>query len=130
MTLAEAHAAARRASPHLGLATLYRAVNALVSGGELTPVALPGEPLRYQRTINGHHHFFRCDECHRVFRVPGCQEPAINRAPKGFSVKGHQVTLYGACADCAAPHAPAAKSRTPSHRPARKPAAKRTRRSS
>ena len=99
---AELLAAARRDVPRLGLATVYRAVKALVADGQAVTVELPGEPARYERTPAGHHHHFRCRRCERVFEVPGCAHGIPGLAPPGFEVDGHELVLYGRCAPCAA----------------------------
>lgn len=132
MAVAEIHAAAGRRQPSLSLATLYRALADLVRDGELTRVMLPGQPPRYQRTHHAHRHLFQCDRCRKVYEVEGCPGAVLNRAPKGFAVRAHQVILYGDCAECLPPRAPGrantgpkttgAGSRTPGHR-ASKPAA-------
>ena len=84
----------------LGIATVYRNVKALVEEGWLVPVELPGEPTIYEESGKGHHHHFRCDSCTRVFELDGCL-PNVNRLAKsGFSVRRHEVVLYGLCADC------------------------------
>jgi Fur family ferric uptake transcriptional regulator len=99
---AELLAAARREVPGLGVATVYRAVKALVEEGTAVAVELPGEPARYERTPAGHHHHFRCRRCERVFEVPGCARGIAGLAPAGFEVDGHELVLYGRCAPCAA----------------------------
>lgn len=117
-TISEVRAAAARYLPRLSLATAYRAVAALTANGTLSVVSLPGGPPRYQAASEKHRHFFQCDDCRRVFDVDGCPAPAINQAPAGFSVRGHQVVLYGACADCAG-HRPKRAARKPAPRSAR-----------
>lgn len=98
---AELLAAAQREVPGLGIATVYRAVKALVDAGRAVAVALPGEPARYERTPAGHHHHFRCRRCERVYEVPGCARGITALAPAGFEVDGHELVLYGRCGPCA-----------------------------
>lgn len=88
---------------NLGLATVYRGIRRLVDTGLLAPVRMPGEPVRYERADQGHHHHFRCDLCLRVFNVPGCLRGLISDVPPGFVVRDHVITLEGQCADCAVP---------------------------
>ena len=99
---AELLAGARRDVPRLGLATVYRALRALVDDGLAVAVELPGEAPRYERAAAGHHHHFRCRACERVFEVPGCARGIAALAPPGFEVDGHELVLYGRCAPCAA----------------------------
>ncbi|HWG84001.1 MAG TPA: transcriptional repressor [Deinococcales bacterium] len=94
----EVLAEARAAEPGLSLATVYRNLRALASDGFIVPVALPGEPDRFEVAGKGHHHHFHCRACDRVFEVEGCG--GAMAAPPGFSLEGHEVLLYGLCAAC------------------------------
>lgn len=85
----------------LGIATVYRSVNALVEEGWIEPVEIAGEPIRYERSGKAHHHHFRCDACDRVFDVKGCTENLRRLLPPKFRLNDHAVTLYGLCARCA-----------------------------
>ena len=85
----------------LGVATVYRAIGALLDSGWIEAVEIPGEPARYERSDKGHHHHFQCEACERVFDVAGCLENLRRLAPPKFRVKEHAVTLYGLCAACA-----------------------------
>lgn len=84
----------------LGIATVYRNIKALLEDGWLTAVELPGSATVYERSGKGHHHHFHCDRCDRVFELSGCV-PSINRlAGRRFTVKRHELVLFGLCADC------------------------------
>lgn len=97
----EVHAAARRAVPRLGVATVYRCLKELQEEAWLAPVELPGEPARYERAGKAHHHHFRCRRCDRVYEVEGCAIATKSTGlPRGFRVEGHEVILYGVCAKC------------------------------
>jgi Fur family transcriptional regulator, ferric uptake regulator len=84
----------------LGVATVYRAVAALVEEGWLETVELPGEPARYERADKGHHHHFQCETCDRVYDIKGCMDNLRQIVPPKFRIKAHSVMLYGVCADC------------------------------
>ena len=92
--------ASRRVSG-LGVATVYRAVSALLEDGWIEAVEIPGEPVRYERAGKAHHHHFQCEKCDRAFDVAGCLDNLRRLAPPRFRVKQHSVTLYGLCAACA-----------------------------
>ena len=92
---------AKRRSPGLGIATVYRALKTLSDEGFLVPVDLPGEASRFELAGKKHHHHFHCRDCGRAFDLEGCV-PAVHKlAPKGFRVEDHEVVLYGLCAACA-----------------------------
>ncbi len=97
----EVLAAARPASPGLGLATVYRNVRALVDEGWLDEVRLPGAPNRYEVAGKHHHHHFRCRVCDRVFEVDGCPPDLRELLPPGFRLEGHDIILFGCCDRCA-----------------------------
>ena len=90
--------------PELGIATVYRSLKLLLEAAEVRLVELPGEVARYESLRHAeHHHHFQCRHCGRVFDVHGCAEDFARLAPKGFAVESHELTLYGACADCSKP---------------------------
>ncbi|MFT4704159.1 MAG: Fur family ferric uptake transcriptional regulator [Bradymonadia bacterium] len=100
LSAAEVHEHALVSVPAIGIATVYRELKRLVAAGEIVSVDLPGEPSRFERADHDHHHHFRCDECARVFDVPGCSGTIDTHAPDGFVVTRHEVVLYGTCAEC------------------------------
>jgi Fur family transcriptional regulator, ferric uptake regulator len=92
---------ARRRSPGLGIATVYRALKSLSDEGFLVAVDLPGEASRFELAGKKHHHHFHCRDCGRAFDLEGCVPTVQRLAPKGFRVEDHEVVLYGLCAACA-----------------------------
>jgi len=86
----------------LGIATVYRNIKGLLEEGWLSAVALPAGITVYERAGRPHHHHFHCDQCSRVFELAGCI-PNINRlAGRRFSVRRHELVLYGLCEECQA----------------------------
>lgn len=92
---------AQDGAPGLGIATVYRNLKAMVEEGELRPVHLPGENVRYELALHQHHHHFQCTRCQRVFDVHACPGDLSRLAPAGFTVEDHDLTLYGRCKECA-----------------------------
>jgi Fur family ferric uptake transcriptional regulator len=94
--------ASKSAAPGLGIATVYRNIKALLEGGDISEVALPGEPPRYEAAGKGHHHHFRCERCEKVYELGGACLPDLKSAlPRGFRVTSHEVLVHGVCAACA-----------------------------
>ena len=93
---------AKRRSPGLGIATVYRTIKSLAEVGALTQVDLPGETPRFETTGKTHHHHFHCRTCDRVYELEGCPEGLARMTPAGFSLEAHEVVLYGRCASCEA----------------------------
>ncbi len=85
---------------NMGIATVYRNVKTMTQEGILQTVSLPNEAPRYELAHLHHHHHFQCKQCDRVFDVHGCLPGIEGLAPKGFKIESHDITLYGACADC------------------------------
>lgn len=100
MRAQDIHLAAAAGVPGIGLATVYRALKSLISGGEVVTVELPGDTPRYELAHTHHHHHFHCRTCGGVFEVPGCPGDLSALAPSGFAVDGHEVVLYGRCEGC------------------------------
>ncbi len=98
----EIYEAARAHAPGLGIATVYRTIKRLIDDGFLTPVELPGEAPRYELSGKDHHHHFRCTNCNRVFDLEGCPGAFKQILPKGFSLEGHEIFLFGRCQECGA----------------------------
>lgn len=101
LSIGELLDAASRRVDGLGVATVYRAIRALLDAGRIEAVDIPGEPTRYERSDKGHHHHFQCEKCERVFDVAGCLENLRKLVPPRFRVSDHSVTFYGLCAGCA-----------------------------
>lgn len=97
---------AQSEAPSLSIATVYRNLKQLVDEGALLQVMLPGENPRYELAHQDHHHHFQCRRCLRVFDVHACPGDFGHLAPPRFVVDGHELTLYGTCADCAAVRTP------------------------
>ncbi len=100
LTSPEIHCQAKQVQPRLGIATVYRFVNALLASGEVQEVHIPGEAaVRYEAACKAHHHHFRCEECRRIFNLPGCVS-LVPLVPDGFEMFQHDIVLYGRCRDC------------------------------
>jgi Fur family transcriptional regulator, ferric uptake regulator len=97
---AEAHALATKAYPSLGIATVYRAVNDLVSRGVLTSICIGGT-TRFEPSSKVHHHHFYCRDCQKVFCLEDCPVSKTALAPKGYKVEGHVLVVNGICKTCA-----------------------------
>lgn len=102
LSTSEAFEAAHAIIDGLGIATVYRSIRSLLDDGWLTPIDVPGKGILYELAGKEHHHHFSCTTCHRVYELDGCEADVVVPLPRGFSVSGHDVTIYGRCAECAA----------------------------
>ncbi len=100
LSVPEVHEQAAIKSPSLGIATVYRNVNALVESGWLEVIEMPSEVPRYERGGQHHHHHFRCTGCERLYDLEGCLGNMETLVPKGFQLESHELLLQGKCGSC------------------------------
>ncbi len=99
------HARLRESDAQVGLATVYRNLQAMAADGELDVIRTPeGEALYRACAAEDHHHHLVCRVCGRAVEVTG---PAVESwaakvtAEHGFTDVQHTVEIVGTCADCA-----------------------------
>jgi Fe2+ or Zn2+ uptake regulation protein len=93
-------AAVRAETPGVGTATVYRAVAAMEAAAFVEPVGMRGAARLYVHCAQeGHHHHVVCTSCGAVADAE-CQVGASASCASGFTVTGHDLTLYGLCPGC------------------------------
>ena len=94
----------RASRRQVGIASVYRVLDLLVSEGLLQRIDLGSGISRYEPLrSDDHHHHLVCDTCGKVEAFEDrALESAIHRLEQtsGYAVAGHDVVLHGACADC------------------------------
>jgi Fur family ferric uptake transcriptional regulator len=95
----------RRARRPVGIASVYRALEALVDLRLVKRVDAGDGIARYEAAPadGDHHHHLVCRDCGKVEAFSDSRlERAIDRVAGGlgYSVDEHEVVLTGACADC------------------------------
>jgi Fur family transcriptional regulator, ferric uptake regulator len=96
----------RRHGRNVGLASVYRMLDALSEQALVQRVDVGDGIVRYEPARRSdHHHHLVCDECGKVepFADRGL-ERALEAVEErsGYSIAGHEVVVRGACADCRA----------------------------
>ncbi|HWV56153.1 MAG TPA: transcriptional repressor [Longimicrobiales bacterium] len=102
-TADEVFTAVRSEIPDISLATVYKALEALVGCGLATKLTYGDGSARYDGRTDPHHHA-RCLTCDTVVDVPGRLAPSVwaQLGPvPGFSVSGYRLELTGQCERCA-----------------------------
>lgn len=92
--------------PHLGRATVYRAVDVLLSEGFLDRVSFSDGTHRYRTCGGAHHHHVTCVQCQRVVEFNTCLPAEVLDAisvKTEFAIEGHSLELFGRCAACRRP---------------------------
>ena len=99
----EIHHVLRGRGERVGLATVYRTLQAFAAAAEVDSLRNDDGEVLYRRCGTGHHHHLVCRSCGRVEEVRG---PAVERwatkaaAEHGFVDVAHTVELVGLCPDC------------------------------
>ena len=102
-TAQEIHEALRRDGDSVGLATVYRTLQALTDAGEVDVVKTDGGESVYRRCSSSHHHHLVCRQCGRTVEIKG---PAVERwasamaTDHGYADVSHTVELFGTCPEC------------------------------
>lgn len=91
----------------VGLATVYRSLQALSESGQVDAVVTSSGETLYRRcgAVDEHHHHLRCRVCGTAedIEVPEFEEWAARIAKdRGFARMDHTVEITGVCAACAA----------------------------
>ncbi|GAA4820160.1 Fur family transcriptional regulator [Nocardioides caeni] len=95
----------RRAGDKVGLATVYRTLQAMAESGEVDVRHNPAGEATYRRCSEAHHHHLVCRSCGRTVEITGSAVERWAHAiadEHGFTDVTHTVELVGLCADCAA----------------------------
>ncbi len=102
-TASEIYAAIKVRSSQIGLATVYRTLDAMVERGDVAAVRT-GSAVRYDLTHHHHHHLI-CQVCGKVTDVDASEVPAelitFFEAETGFDLTDASIQLNGTCAACA-----------------------------
>jgi Fur family ferric uptake transcriptional regulator len=97
------HARLRAQGETVGLATVYRTLQAMATDGDVDMMRTDDGEAIYRRCSTGHHHHLVCRACGRTVEVEGA---AVERwadkisADNGFSEVRHTLEIFGTCADC------------------------------
>lgn len=100
----EIHDDLRQRGESVGLATVYRTLQALADSGDVDVIVRDGETA-YRQCSPSHHHHLVCRMCQSTVEL---EAPDVERwaarvaAEHGFTEVSHTVEVYGVCPTCAA----------------------------
>ncbi|MCA0292534.1 MAG: transcriptional repressor [Actinobacteria bacterium] len=99
----ELHAQLRSGGATIGLATVYRTLQALADKGLIDMLRTEGGESLYRACSRGHHHHLVCRTCGRTVEVEAddAERWAIRTATAyGFTDVEHTLEIFGRCASC------------------------------
>ncbi|NLV21389.1 MAG: transcriptional repressor [Syntrophomonadaceae bacterium] len=106
LTAEEVLVKARHKVPNIGIATVYRTLERLVSMQILYKTLFDGGKYRYEISIqeDHQHHHIICVSCNKIFEV---EESLLNSLEhyleqQGFEIVDHQLKIYAYCPQCKA----------------------------
>lgn len=99
----EIHDDLRQRGESVGLATVYRTLQALADSGDVDVIVRDGETA-YRQCSPSHHHHLVCRVCQSTVEV---EAPDVERwasaiaGQHGYREVTHTVEVYGVCPSCA-----------------------------
>lgn len=104
LTAEEVLYAARKKSPNIGIATVYRTLERLASLDILYKTMFDEGKYRYELADNTQHqhHHIRCLHCGKIFELDEGLLDSVEKQveEQGFSVVNHRLTIYAFCPEC------------------------------
>lgn len=102
------HQKLRNVGSTIGLATVYRTLNALAEEGSADALSIEGENL-YRACSPGHHHHLICRGCGSTTEIEAGEVEAWAKkvaAEHGYGDPQHVVDIFGTCPSCTSGVAP------------------------
>jgi Fur family transcriptional regulator, ferric uptake regulator len=101
----EIHSALRAEGRSIGIASVYRSLEALHNLQLVQRFDAGHGEGRYEAVApgGGHHHHVVCDDCDRIMPFEdSALESAISKLAERvpYAIEGHDVVLHGRCPDC------------------------------
>ncbi len=88
--------------PDIGIATVYRNLNALVDAGMIRRIGVAGDADRFDHRLDEHNHAI-CESCGAVFDFEGGAASVAGELYKnfGFRTVSQSLSVRGVCRACA-----------------------------
>ncbi len=104
MSINEVYSQVVLSLPTIAKSTIYRNIDSLLSQNLIDKYYLKDNEVFYRikADTNEHKHVVICDDCKKVFDLPGCPIHALEDAmeEEGFIIKEHQIQITGLCKAC------------------------------
>lgn len=102
-TAQQLHDQLREVGAKVGLATVYRALQAMAEAGEVDVLRSADGEATFRRCSSGHHHHLVCRSCGYSIEIAAreVEEWAARVAhAEGFTEVVHEVEVFGLCRAC------------------------------
>lgn len=102
-TAQQIHDLLRANGESVGLATVYRTLQAMAAAEEVDVIRHESEQMFRRCHTREHHHHLVCRSCGRTVEItgPGVTEWAAKLGQKhGFRDINHELEVFGLCSDC------------------------------
>jgi Fur family ferric uptake transcriptional regulator len=86
----------------VGLATVYRTLQALAETGAIDVLRNDGEAL-YRACSNDHHHHLVCTGCNKTTEISAPEVEIWTEKiarEQGYLISGHTIEVFGICKNC------------------------------
>lgn len=93
---------ARKRMPAISFGTVYRNLNSLKEGKQITELTNGKYSCRYDGNTDTHYHYY-CMDCKKVFDVDKPVLKELNKTmsdKSGFQINYHRINFYGKCREC------------------------------
>ncbi|AQP46904.1 transcriptional repressor [Tessaracoccus aquimaris] len=102
-TAQQIHDQLREGGAKVGLATVYRALQAMAEADEVDVLRTPDGESAFRACSEGHHHHLVCRSCGFSIEIAAheVEEWASKVASAhGFTDTGHELEIFGLCQEC------------------------------
>ncbi len=101
------HTLLEQQGEHIGLATVYRQLNALTEDGKTDSIHLNGQQVyrlcaEDSADQHHHHHHMVCENCGKTIEIEPNEFSWIQKVAQdnNFKISSHVLEVFGLCADC------------------------------
>lgn len=99
----EVHALLISRGEKVGLATVYRTLQALAETGTIDVLRNDGGEARYRACSTDHHHHLVCTVCSKTTEISAPEVEIWTEKiarEKGYVISGHTIEVFGVCKNC------------------------------
>ena len=99
----EVHALLISRGEKVGLATVYRTLQALAETGTIDVLRNDGGEALYRACSTDHHHHLVCTVCNKTTEISAPEVEIWTEKiarEKGYVISGHTIEVFGVCKNC------------------------------